>query len=84
MKRLNEESAMMKTSGPALSVAALLAEREAYRLREKEAEEQLKRKQQEELAQFKERLENFQLARGRVYRRSLTGSNAPSTGVKPS
>lgn len=52
---------MLQTSGPGLSVAALFAEREARERREKEAEEQIKRKHQEELAQFKQRLENFQL-----------------------
>jgi hypothetical protein len=39
----------------------LFAEREARRRHEKEAEEQLKRKKQEELEAFKRRLENFQL-----------------------
>ncbi|MCW3474669.1 hypothetical protein [Limobrevibacterium gyesilva] len=52
---------MPETPGPALSVAALLAERDARRLREREAEDQLKRKQQEELAEFKKRLDSFQL-----------------------
>jgi hypothetical protein len=52
---------MPETLGPGLSVAALHSEREARRLREKEGDEQLKRKHQEELAQFKKRLDNFQL-----------------------
>ena len=57
---------MPETLGPGLSVAALHAEREARRLREKEAEEQLKRKHQEELDQFKKRLESFQLTEAHV------------------
>ena len=57
---------MPETLGPGLSVAALHAEREARRLREKEADEQLKRKHQEELDQFKKRLDNFQLTETHV------------------
>ena len=52
---------MVATSSPPFSVAGLFAEREARRRREQDAEEQLKRKQQEEIAEFKQRLENFQL-----------------------
>ncbi len=44
-----------------LSVASLFAERDARRHREKQAEEQLRRKQDEELAAFKKRLDEFQL-----------------------
>jgi hypothetical protein len=57
---------MPETLGPGLSVAALHSEREARRLREKEGDEQLKRKHQEELAQFKKRLDNFQLTETHV------------------
>lgn len=57
---------MPETLGPGLSVAALRAEREARSLREKEGDEQLKRKHQEELAQFKKRLDNFQLTESHV------------------
>ncbi len=44
-----------------LSVGALFAERDARRRRERQAEEQLRRKQGEELAAFKKRLDEFQL-----------------------
>src|SRR4051812_43815436 len=52
---------MAGASGSTLSVAALFAERDARRRQELEAEEQLKRKKQEELADFRNRLENFHL-----------------------
>jgi hypothetical protein len=52
---------MAETPRPTLSVSDLFAEREAHNRREKEAEGQLKRKSQEELAAFKQRLETFQL-----------------------
>jgi hypothetical protein len=52
---------MSETSGHALSVDILFAERDAARLRDKEAQEQLQRRKQEELAEFRNRLENFQL-----------------------
>src|SRR5689334_777053 len=57
---------MPENPGPTLSVAALLAERDARRRREQESEEQLTRKHQEELAAFKERLDNFQLTDAHV------------------
>ena len=57
---------MAEPAGPNLSVAALFAEGEARRLREREAEEQLKQKEREELAGFKQRLETFQLTDDRV------------------
>ena len=52
---------MPEASGSALSVAALFAERDARRRRDKEAEEQLQRRKEEELAEFRKRLDNFQL-----------------------
>jgi hypothetical protein len=52
--------------GPSLSVAALFAERDARRKREREEEEQLGRKQREELAAFKQRLEAFQVTDAHV------------------
>jgi hypothetical protein len=55
------EGVMSGTSGPALSVAALFAECDARRRRDKEAEEQLQRRKEEELAAFRKRLDNFQL-----------------------
>jgi len=57
---------MAGASGSSLSVAALFAERDARRRQEQEAEEQLKRKKQEELADFRNRLENFHLTDAHV------------------
>ena len=45
----------------ALSVAALFAERDALRHRDKQAEEQLHRQREEELVEFRKRLDNFKL-----------------------
>ena len=44
-----------------MTVAALFAEREARRRRDQEADAQLHHRQQEELAAYRQRLENFQL-----------------------
>ena len=44
-----------------LSVAGMFAERDARRRQDREAEEKLRRKQQEELADFKKRLDDFVL-----------------------
>jgi hypothetical protein len=44
-----------------MSVTALFAERDARRQRDKEAEEQLQRRREEELAEFRKRLDNFKL-----------------------
>ena len=44
-----------------LSVAALFAERDALRHRDKQAEEQLHRQREEELVEFRKRLDNFKL-----------------------
>ena len=44
-----------------MTVAALFAERETLRQRDREADEQLQKRRNEELAQFRQRLENFQL-----------------------
>src|SRR5689334_1337674 len=57
---------MPENKSPALSVAALFAEREARRAQDKAAEEQLNRKQQEELAEFKKRLETFPLTEEQI------------------
>jgi len=46
---------------PTLSVSALFAERDARRQRDREAEEQLQRRKEEELVEFRQRLDNFQL-----------------------
>ena len=48
-------------AGPAMSVTALFAERDARRQSDKEAEEQLQRRREEELAGFRKRLDNFKL-----------------------
>ena len=45
----------------ALSVAALFAERDALRRRDTQAEEQLHRQREEELVEFRKRLDNFKL-----------------------
>jgi len=44
-----------------MTVAALFAEREVRRRQDQEANDQLQRRHQEELAEFRRRLENFQL-----------------------
>jgi hypothetical protein len=44
-----------------LSVTALIAEREARARRDREAAEHLQRRKEEELSEFRRRLENFQL-----------------------
>lgn len=51
----------MSGAGEKLTIAALFAEREARRQRDIEAAEQLQQRRNEELAQFRQRLENFQL-----------------------
>src|SRR6185312_6458861 len=52
---------MPGASGAALSVAALFADRDAQRRRDAEAVEQLQRRKDEERAEFRKRLDNFQL-----------------------
>ena len=52
---------MQETSLPPLSVNELFAQREARLEGEKEAQEQLAHKKEEELAEFHKRLEDFQL-----------------------
>ena len=52
---------MSDSSGAGLSVAALFAERDARRRRDREAEEQLQRRKEEEVAEYRKRLDNFQL-----------------------
>ncbi|MBV8092686.1 MAG: hypothetical protein JO110_05560 [Acetobacteraceae bacterium] len=49
------------TAHPALSVEKLFAEREARRAREQGAEAQLHEKEQKQLAEFKKRLDTFQV-----------------------
>src|SRR5579859_3466754 len=51
----------MSGKGEKMTVAGLFAEREARRRHDKEADEQLQRTRNEELAQFRERLETFEL-----------------------
>jgi len=52
---------MLGAPGTALSVAALFADRDAQRRRDAEAAEQLQRRKGEERAEFRKRLDNFQL-----------------------
>jgi hypothetical protein len=52
---------MPNASGQTLSVTALFAERDAQRRRDNEALEQLQRRKEEELVEFKKRLDNFRL-----------------------
>jgi len=51
----------MTPPSPALSVAALFAERDERRRRDREAAEQLQRRREEELSEFRKRLDSFQL-----------------------
>lgn len=57
---------MPDESSLVLSVSALFAEREARRQQERAAEEQLKQREREELAAFRQRLDNFQLTDDRI------------------
>src|SRR3954447_21959929 len=57
---------MSLSAKPVLSVADLFAEREAQRRKEKEAAELLERKKQEELDEFRKRLDTFKLTDDRV------------------
>ena len=52
---------MSETSGHPLSVAGLFAARDARGRHDQEALEQLQRRKEEELAEFRKRLDNFQL-----------------------
>ena len=52
---------MPNQSGPALSVGTLFAQRDAQRRRDQESIEMLERRKEEELAEFRRRLENFEL-----------------------
>jgi len=52
---------MPEGPGRAMSVSALFAERDARRRRDQEAMEQLERRKEEELADYKRRLDDFQL-----------------------
>ena len=52
---------MPEASGSTSSVTSLFAERDARRRRDREAAEQLQRRKEEELAEFRKRLDNFQL-----------------------
>jgi hypothetical protein len=52
---------MSETQTAKFSISALFAERDARHRQAKEAEEQLARRKEEELAEFRQRLENFQL-----------------------
>jgi hypothetical protein len=58
---LRKEDVMPEGPHSSLSVAALFAERDARSRRDREAVEQLQRRQEEELAAFRKRLDNFKL-----------------------
>ena len=51
----------MSGKGAKLTVAGLFADRDASWQRDREGAEQLQQRKNEELAQFRQRLENFQL-----------------------
>ena len=53
---------VMPEASEDLTVAGLFAERDARRRRDQEAAERLQRRKEEELATFKQRLEDFHLA----------------------
>jgi hypothetical protein len=55
-----KEDIMPDAPGAGLSVAALFVERDALRRRDREAEEQLQRRKDEEIAEYRRRLDNFQ------------------------
>jgi hypothetical protein len=52
---------MVEAASSTLSVSGLFAERDARRQRDREAEEHLQRRKEEELAEFRQRLDNFAL-----------------------
>ena len=56
----------MSSTGPALSLTAMFADRESRRRKDREEEEQLQRRQEEELASFKKRLNGFELTQDRI------------------
>jgi hypothetical protein len=74
---------MSGTSGHMLSVEGLFAERDATRRRDKDAEEQLQRRKEEELTEFRNRLENFQLT-DKVIESGIPESGAHSSEARPS
>jgi len=57
---------MSEIQSAPLSVAALFADRDSRRRRDKEAEELLARRKEEELAEFKKRLDEFELTDDRI------------------
>jgi len=62
MEQVSKKGGVMTgTSNPALSVATLFAERDASRRRDKESAEVLQRRKEEELAEYRKRLDNFKL-----------------------
>jgi hypothetical protein len=52
---------MPEASGTTLSVASLFAERDARRQRDREAEQHLQQRREEEQAEYRKRLDSFQL-----------------------
>lgn len=57
---------MSETKTAPFSVVSLFTERDARRRRDKEAEELLARRKEEEIAEFKKRLDTFQLTDDRI------------------
>ena len=74
---------MSETSGHTLSVTDLFAKRDARRRHGQEALEELQRRKEEELAEFRKRLDNFQLT-VRSSNPASTGSSVPSSAARPS
>ena len=75
--------AMSETSGHTLSVTDLFAERDARRRHDQEALEELQRRKEEELAEFRKRLDNFQLTDA-IIQSGLDGIEHSSSAARPS
>lgn len=56
----------MSSTGPAPSLTAMFAGRESRRRKDRGEEEQLQRRQEEELASFQKRLNGFELTQDRI------------------
>ena len=74
---------MSETKSAPLTVAGLFAEREARRQRDREAAELLAQRKEEELAAFRQRLNNFELTEDRIHAFD-SASAAPSNRARPS
>jgi hypothetical protein len=67
LNQVGEKYAMSETKSAPFSVAALFAERDERRRSDKEAEEYLARRKEEELAAFRKRLDEFELTDDRIH-----------------